>query len=96
MLATWVSQQFTQRLPRADTNTMPPSGSHAGMASHFRSQAEQDRWLDVLLGERRRYLTRTLVSARRAVELCPLQAQAYLHLAELSFLDRPDPQRKQR
>ncbi len=59
----------------------------AALASNFPSREEQDRWLDNAIGENRQYLDRAAVCFRRALRLCPLQGEAYIHLAEIAFLD---------
>jgi tetratricopeptide (TPR) repeat protein len=48
-----------------------------------------DDWLAKAFGERRRHLYAAWHHARRAVQLCPLQGEAYLYLGELSFLCGP-------
>ncbi len=63
----------------------------AAQASTFPSQQAQERWLSTVMGDRRAYLDEARRAAIRAVQLCPLQGQAYLHLAELAFLHHPDP-----
>lgn len=62
----------------------------AAQASSFPSKETQDIWLDAALGKHREYLDQALRAATRAVHLCPLQGQAYLHLAELAFLHHRD------
>ena len=58
----------------------------AALASEFKTQTAQDEWLDVVVGENRGLLDRALDHSRRAVELSPLLGEAYLYLAQLSFL----------
>lgn len=60
-----------------------------GEASHFKSVAEMNQWLTKALGARRGHLDAAAWHARRALALCPLQGEAYLELAEISFLDGP-------
>jgi tetratricopeptide (TPR) repeat protein len=60
----------------------------AALASGFPSQADLDRWLDVVMGPRREWLDQALEHTQRAVRLSPLQGDAYIYLGELSFLDR--------
>lgn len=62
----------------------------AVMASHFESAEAVDEWLWRAFGPRCRHLHKALQHARRAVTLCPLQGEAYLYLADLSFLGEPD------
>ncbi len=61
--------------------------------SRFKSVAEMNQWLNPwlskVLGTRRRHLDAAAWHARRALASCPLQGEAYLYLAELSFLDGP-------
>ena len=58
-------------------------------ASHFKSVAARDEWLSRAFGARRGHLDAAAWHARRALASCPLQGEAYLYLAELSFLDGP-------
>ena len=59
----------------------------AALASGFESRAALNQWLDKAIGPRRLQLDRAHFYARRAVQLCPLQGEAYIYLAELSFLE---------
>ena len=63
----------------------------AARASQFATRQARQQWLAAVIGERRVYLDEARRAATRAVQLCPLQGQAYLHLAELAFLDHSDP-----
>lgn len=58
----------------------------AAMASQFTSKQSLDDWLVVAIGENRFYLDRALYHTMQSLELCPLQGQAYLQMAELTFL----------
>jgi tetratricopeptide (TPR) repeat protein len=60
----------------------------AAMASSFRSKEDLHDWLKRAFGPNVELLQTALNHARRAVELCPLQGESYLHLADLCFLDR--------
>jgi O-antigen ligase/tetratricopeptide (TPR) repeat protein len=60
----------------------------AAMASSFRSTTDLDDWLKRAFGSNVELLQKALYHAHRAVELCPLQGDSYLHLADLCFLDR--------
>jgi tetratricopeptide (TPR) repeat protein len=60
----------------------------AAMASTFRSTSELHHWLARAFGADVELLEKALDHARRAVELCPLQGDSYLHLADLCFLTR--------
>lgn len=64
----------------------------AVLASQFESLDAQNEWLHRAVGKNLRYLFAALRHARRAVELCPLQGQAYVALSELRFLEDPDPE----
>ena len=59
----------------------------AALASEFESRAALNQWLDKAIGPHRLQLDRAHFYARRAVQLCPLQGEAYIYLAELSFLE---------
>lgn len=61
----------------------------AAIASRFPSRQAQDAWLEVAVGENRRRLDRALFHARRAVQMCPLQGEGYIYLADLAFLASP-------
>jgi O-antigen ligase/tetratricopeptide (TPR) repeat protein len=68
----------------------------AAVASRFPSRAAQDQWLETALGrEQLNRLEKSLSHARRAVQLCPLQGEAYVHLAELGFLEGQGPAAKE-
>lgn len=72
-------------------NPMPLSQiRQAVQVSEFRSADARERWLSVAVGDNLAYLQRSLYHARRAIELCPLHGDAYIFLAELSFLDGGD------
>jgi tetratricopeptide (TPR) repeat protein len=57
----------------------------------FDSDTELHAWLRRALGANIELLYRARAAARRAVELCPMQAEGYLYLAKLSFLDGDRP-----
>jgi tetratricopeptide (TPR) repeat protein len=59
----------------------------AVLASDFASPAELRAWLQRAVGENVEWLYRAYDHARRAAALCPLEGEAYLHLAKLCFLD---------
>lgn len=59
----------------------------AARASGFPSVEQLRGWLNRAFGPRCRHLDEALRHARRAVALCPLQGEAYLYLADLSFLE---------
>jgi tetratricopeptide (TPR) repeat protein len=59
----------------------------AARSSSFASEEELHAWLNRAFGADVDLLLRAHDHARRAVELCPLQGGAYLHLADLAFLE---------
>lgn len=93
-LAAICLRQFDAR-QQASENPMPlPQIRDAALASHFPSQAAQDRWLSLVMGDNRRLLDRALWHARQALRLCPLQGEGYVYLAELGFLHSGSPRWK--
>lgn len=58
----------------------------AARNSAFEDHESLSNWLDRILEERRDYLERSIAHLRQAIELCPLQGEAYVFLSELSFL----------
>jgi len=62
----------------------------AARASGFSTKSEQDAWINRITGENRRWLDQALFHVRRALELCPLQGEAYTVLAEVAFLHGPE------
>ena len=64
----------------------------AALAAQFESNDEMREWLERAVGANLKYLVAAARHAKKAAQLCPLQGQAYLHLAELRFLDDVDPQ----
>lgn len=65
----------------------------AALASQFDSLEAQSAWLDLAVGENRKYLDAALKHTRRSLELCPMQGRGYLNLAELSFLEDLDAEK---
>ena len=63
----------------------------AATGGGFSSHGEMLEWLDRAFGDRAMLLRLAHAHARRAVELAPLQGDAYLYLASLSFLDPSGP-----
>lgn len=53
----------------------------------FHSEAESQSWLTRAFGEDAKLLPLALRHAQAALRLCPLQGEAYLQVARLSFLD---------
>lgn len=64
----------------------------AALAAQFESNGEMHEWLERAVGANLKYLVAATRHAEKAVQLCPLQGQAYVHLAELRFLNDLDPQ----
>ncbi|MDA1055489.1 MAG: O-antigen ligase family protein [Planctomycetota bacterium] len=87
-------QQFDVAQQHAQ-NPMPLTQIRdAALASEFSSKQQLDQWLDVAVGENRRFFDAALDHALRSVRLCPLQGEAYALLARLTFLEGPDADRK--
>lgn len=61
----------------------------AAMASQFKSVAAMNAWLSRAFGSQRCHLDAAARHARLALATCPLHGEAYLYLADLSFLDGP-------
>ena len=57
----------------------------------FPSVQARNDWLDRAVGEHRRHLDLALVYSRRAIAACPLYGKAYVHLANLGFLNELAP-----
>ena len=57
----------------------------AAQLSEFPSLQQLRDWLQLAIGENSRLLYQAYFHARRAVQLCPLQGEAYLYLAEVCF-----------
>lgn len=62
----------------------------AALAQQFESIDDMHDWLERAVGKNLKYLVAAVRHAKRGVQLCPLQGQAYIHLAELRFLDDLD------
>jgi len=62
----------------------------AVLASQFESSAAMNEWLSRAFGDRRGHLDAAYQHARCAAGLCPLEGEAYVLLADLSFLAGPD------
>jgi O-antigen ligase/tetratricopeptide (TPR) repeat protein len=85
-LAGTLLNRFEVLQQQAD-NAMPVNQIRATVEdSQFKSAKELREWLQIAFGDNTRLLYQAFYHARRAVELCPLQGEAYLHLAELTFL----------
>ncbi len=57
----------------------------------FASPSERHAWLQRAFGTNLEWLGRAAAEARLALSLCPLQGEAYIYLAQLSFLDDAGP-----
>jgi O-antigen ligase/tetratricopeptide (TPR) repeat protein len=57
----------------------------------FASTRDQHTWLKRAFGENLDWLRKAAVEAHVAATLCPLQGEAYVYLAQLSFLDGASP-----
>lgn len=90
---TWLAAVHLELFNRPQDSDLNPLDvkqvRDAVLASSFESSAALNQWLSLAFGERRRHLDAALKHVRRAVRLCPLQGEAYLHLADLSFLEGP-------
>lgn len=76
-----------ERLQQVSENPMSISQIRdAAQASQFGSAEELHQWLTRAFGDNSNLLYVAYQHARRAIELCPLQGEGYLYLAELSFL----------
>jgi tetratricopeptide (TPR) repeat protein len=79
--------EFELRL-RDEANVMEISQVRdAAIASAFASPEQLRNWLNRAFGAKAQLLFRALDQARQAVQLCPLQGEAYLYLADLCFLE---------
>jgi len=77
------------------TNPMPLSQiREAAIASDFSSQEKLDEWLDLAVGDNRKFFDSALVHAQKSVRLCPLQGESYTLLANVSFLEQYSANRK--
>lgn len=90
-LATCYRNAF-EHLQRGSENPMTLAQLRdAVLASQFESVESMREWLQRAVGSNLKYLDAASLHAKQAVRLCPLQGQAYVHLAELSFLENLDP-----
>ncbi len=82
--------EMFNRPPDAPLNPMDVKQVRdAAKASRFESSETLSSWLTRAFGERREHLDTALRHARQALLCCPLQGEAYLQLADLSFLEGP-------
>ncbi len=69
------------------TNSMPLYHiRNVVLASNFPTPQVRDQWLTAAVGENVKLLHEALFHTYRALQLCPLQGEAYIYLAELDFL----------
>jgi len=80
-------QLFGQRQQVADNNMSIDQIRDAAIASQFVSSQALQKWLAQAFGENSRLLYRAHFHARKALQLCPLQGEGYLYLANLCFLE---------
>ena len=87
-------RRFDQ-LQKTSANAMALSQIRdAAIASQFSSRAALDAWLDRAVGKQKSFLDKALWHVHRSLELCPMQGEAYLYLAELCFLEGAGPEVK--
>ena len=80
-------QLFDQRQLTADNTMSIDQIRDAAIASQFTSSQALQQWLGRAFGENSRLLYRAYYHARQALQLCPLQGEGYLYLANLCFLE---------
>jgi tetratricopeptide (TPR) repeat protein len=80
--------EFEHRMADAANQLDVTQIREAAMAASFKSTADLQEWLKRAFGPDLDLLEKSLAHAHRAVELCPLQGDSYLHLADLCFLER--------
>ena len=88
-LADLMLHEFEHR-QRESSNAMPLGQiSEAVLASrgHFTSRVQLDAWLTRAIGDHRRLLDQALWHLHRGLSQCPLMGEAYVHLADLCFLE---------
>lgn len=78
---------------QAADNAMPLSQFRdAANQAGFTSRQQQEEWLTRAMGENRQLLSDAIKHARRGLQLCPLQGEAYVYLANLLFLEQNSPE----
>jgi O-antigen ligase/tetratricopeptide (TPR) repeat protein len=90
LAAAYINQFELQQASSANAMTLLQI-QDAVVASAFESPAAVRNWLERAFGQNAALLYRADAAARRAVELCPLQGEAYVILGELSFLHGASP-----
>jgi tetratricopeptide (TPR) repeat protein len=86
-LAERYATDFELRASASDNRMDVAQIRGTAVESSFASADLLDGWLSRAFGPQSIQLRHALAHARRALQLCPLQADAYLQLADLSFLD---------
>ena len=86
----WLAAGYLRRFQRQQRGSQNPMDlsqiRDAAVASEFPSRAALDQWLARAVGPHRALLDKALYHTGRALQLCPLQGQGYLYLADLCFL----------
>ena len=80
--------EFERRRLASDNRMDVTQISDAAMSSDFQSPQAFDTWLHRAFGADMKLLTFAQRHARRTVELCPLQGEGYVYLADLCFLNQ--------
>jgi tetratricopeptide (TPR) repeat protein len=78
---------FDLQQMRAENAMSLPAVRDAAVASRFPTKEALERWLSAAVGPHAEHLKAAVHHARQAVALCPLEAEGYLFLGELCFLD---------
>ena len=82
-------QEGFEHLQRANgLNDHPLSMIRDAALANFQSREDLQRWLLKAVGPHVKCLELALWHARRGVELCPLQGEAYVYINSLNFLDQ--------
>lgn len=89
-LAGGLLNRFETLQQQSDNQMSVAQIREAATASHFGSAQELGKWMDRAFGKNCRLLYQARYHSLRAAELCPLQGEAYVYLAELSFLEGGD------
>ncbi len=83
-------QLFSVRQSKADNAMSIEQIRDAAMASRFSSAEELRKWLEQAFGDNSQLLYQAYYHTRKSLQLCPLQGQGYLYLANLCFLNGHD------
>ncbi|WP_197526170.1 O-antigen ligase family protein [Botrimarina colliarenosi] len=90
-LAGRLMQQFERVAAQSDNPMSIDMIADTVRTGSFSSEAEIRDWLVRAFGESSRLLAEASAHSEAAVRLCPLQGEAYLQLASLSFLQSSNP-----